>query len=662
MTTLPPCPIPNPNLLAGVAGHPFFPGCPLPADALNRMPVLSGAAPHNGNLAAWINVTGTSNALQDSGVASTSIAPTVQVINNAALAALPLTGLVSGQSAIYRQGYYSSGDGGGARYTWSSSACSLNFGVGDGGSQVQNTAGGCWLADFSNNPANIMQWGAIGNGVTDDTTVVQAAWSAASSLKIPLYLGPHLYKIGAISLTSTSASPIIGNQLTSYTAGQEPTLPNCTSGFVASSTNIPALITVAHDAVLRNFCIKDAAAGTNTSGSAINLESVCDNSASCPQSYNNTVDHVLIDGAFLGIALSGQFHNITNNLIENIPANGGGIRIGDKTNSGRSVQPNIYNNNIYGIFGGSASYALLIEDVGGPYITNNELNSTNYNYWINPGLDTSGANGSQNVQAVTSTSNFADTAITDNLRLDCQTGSFGMENGPSVFTGDWFGTTTGGSLADGIWIGATGSASACKIAGVLFDNVRVLGSGGNGISINSANDWSISINSSHICKNGSTKAGIELVAGAGNSTNAIIINDNTIGGSCDALGGSQAIGIDLHNNIVTIVGNDLSSNNTVAINGQPGGNSIVENNKGIDDIVASVASAATITLPVNPVIQITGTTTVNTMNAGYCCPHKTLVTLNGSVQFTGGNIADAFTSTQNIPILAQFIGTDWFLK
>lgn len=65
-------------------------------------------------------------------------------------------------SVIILQGYRVAGDMPSASYTLSASACSLNLGAGDGGSQIPSVTGGCWLIA----PQTIWDphwWGAYGD-------------------------------------------------------------------------------------------------------------------------------------------------------------------------------------------------------------------------------------------------------------------------------------------------------------------------------------------------------------------------------------------------------------------------------------------------------------------------------------------------------------------
>lgn len=106
--------------------------------------------------------------------------------NNAALQAFS-TAIVS---RVARMGFATAGDGGYAQYTASASACTVNFGVGDNGSQVRSADNKCWLIDPVATPLNPFQFGAKGNGTNDDTAPIMSEITAAITLKVALGLGP----------------------------------------------------------------------------------------------------------------------------------------------------------------------------------------------------------------------------------------------------------------------------------------------------------------------------------------------------------------------------------------------------------------------------------------------------------------------------------------
>lgn len=91
-------------------------------------------------------------------------------------------------SAVMRLGFATPGDADPLVFLSSTTACSLNGGDGDGGSQVKSLDGKCWIADFPAVGADVRQWGAKPDAVpgaigaactgisgTDNTAAIQAA-------------------------------------------------------------------------------------------------------------------------------------------------------------------------------------------------------------------------------------------------------------------------------------------------------------------------------------------------------------------------------------------------------------------------------------------------------------------------------------------------------
>jgi hypothetical protein len=80
--------------------------------------------------------------------------------------------------SVNRSGFATAGDGGAANYTWSASACSMNSGAGDNGSQVAPAIGiGCWILQPAN-PTDIRVWGAKADNATDIGQFVQKSYAA----------------------------------------------------------------------------------------------------------------------------------------------------------------------------------------------------------------------------------------------------------------------------------------------------------------------------------------------------------------------------------------------------------------------------------------------------------------------------------------------------
>jgi len=81
------------------------------------------------------------------------------------VAALKASTITIANLTVKTQGYSTPGDGGDAFYLTSLSTCSLNAGAGDGGSQIApTTGGGCFLAQFPPDGADIRAWGCQPGG------------------------------------------------------------------------------------------------------------------------------------------------------------------------------------------------------------------------------------------------------------------------------------------------------------------------------------------------------------------------------------------------------------------------------------------------------------------------------------------------------------------
>ena len=126
-------------------------------------------------------------------VAAASQSSQYNILTNAALKLLASSSIPA-NSLVYRQGFYAAGDGGGAYYNYSSSACSLNAGAGDNGSQVQALTSGCWIAVWDKIGLTPYVFGAYGNNTNDDTVAVNA-WLAATMVKGVGFCAAGHYKV-----------------------------------------------------------------------------------------------------------------------------------------------------------------------------------------------------------------------------------------------------------------------------------------------------------------------------------------------------------------------------------------------------------------------------------------------------------------------------------
>lgn len=116
---------------------------------------------------------------QAPGFIPTNISYNFIVNTNADLKALSADNV----SNVARCGFYAAGDAPCLNYTPSNSACSLNAGNGDNGSQVKSVDNRCWIATWNSNGMDARQWGATCD-TSDSTAAIQAAVSAAGNTAI----------------------------------------------------------------------------------------------------------------------------------------------------------------------------------------------------------------------------------------------------------------------------------------------------------------------------------------------------------------------------------------------------------------------------------------------------------------------------------------------
>lgn len=107
-------------------------------------------------------------------------------------------------------------------YKPNNSACSLNGGNGDNGSQIKSGDSKCWLAQWPNGVIDVTEFGADATGVGDSAPAVRAAFALASD-QLPKH---YIFPAGTYTIKSLVASPyplVTGSQgLTMYCASATP--------------------------------------------------------------------------------------------------------------------------------------------------------------------------------------------------------------------------------------------------------------------------------------------------------------------------------------------------------------------------------------------------------------------------------------------------------
>ena len=226
------------------------------------------------------------------------------------------------------------------------------------------------------------------------------------------------------------------------------------------------------------------------------------------------------------------------------------------------------------------------------------------------------------------------------------------------------GSGTGGVIS-GNTIGPGGSAPANGIEAVmdngLVSNNVIEGVGGYGIIV-VGNNTTITGNTVHNV-GGPLLDGIYVLANVSgcNITGNKIYDDRTTpvmrNGIAIVAGSGDRFTI-VSNEIIGFTNQPIADSST-------GHAKVIVHNTGHDTVIPVVASAATIALPHNPLVSLTGATTVTAIGTQSHATGRQIVILpTGVVTFTGGagNIANTLTTVANVPVLAVFNGTNWFLK
>jgi hypothetical protein len=174
----------------------------------------------------------------------------------------------------------------------------------------------------------------------------------------------------------------------------------------------------------------------------------------------------------------------------------------------------------------------------------------------------------------------------------------------------------------------------------------------------------VSVSASHFTNNGLSSSGTIPGAMFAASNWQFVGN---MSGVLDGLGtNSQSYGIQVYPGAFsnyTIANNDLRNNAVAPISdGGTGMVKSVHDNLGVDNVILSMASATTIALFSNPIVNISGTTTITTITGGWTGRRVHLFKTDaGSVTVGGGgNIPGSHTLSQNGSLDLTFDGTNWY--
>lgn len=136
-------------------------------------------------------------ALTDYGLVSSAAADRVKVYDTVAEMSAA-TGVQEGTVALTR-GYYAAMDKGHAWYVYDAGGAQ----TADGGSVI-TSASGRWLTLELHGRVNVRQWGAKGDGATDDTAIIAAAYAYAVTKARDLFFPSGTYEISSLTLEGGS--------------------------------------------------------------------------------------------------------------------------------------------------------------------------------------------------------------------------------------------------------------------------------------------------------------------------------------------------------------------------------------------------------------------------------------------------------------------------
>lgn len=545
-------------------------------------------------------------------------------------------------TSAWRLGFYAADDSPRVVYKSTNSACSLNSGNGDNGSQIKLADGNCAIADFARGPPTSMIWGALGNGSSDDAFAVQAAVSALQGTGHSLSLGEHRYGV-ASTINLTGSLEIFGGN-----RGNPNTLAPV-SGFIPLTVNMTvlSLSSTSGGSNLHDFSIFAGPTGIPTAGSWIVLNG-----------NNTTIRRLFLESPCGAIdEQSGNSNIIEDNEINNYAKAGCiAVKIGSRTTGGNTIGTRVLHNVIAGSQSTPAEAGIAIYDSGGGSFFDNDVLYSTWGTKIIPGAK-------QIVQWSTWTGDQGgDSNVSGNLLIDPQTATSIVEG--LQFTGSW---SSNASAGPPLIIRNTGGG---KINNVHFVGHRFYANGNNDAADILAG-INIEFDASQFCLGGNSHTGISAKVGSAVTSVAF---RNSLFGNCN--GSSTGAGVSATGTGISVASSDtrvtITGNNFISAATPLSltGNSccaVISGNQGLDNANAPsvIAAATTITLGPQFLQPITGTAAISTLN-GYW-PNRIVILdpISAGVNFvTGGNICNALSPARNVAVIATYsVGPNcWTLK
>lgn len=410
------------------------------------------------------------------------------------------------------------------------------------------------LAAIAGRVITPLDFGAVGNGTTDDTAAVQACVNTSATYGWPCrFDGIHKYLITA-AITSTGSPVLLG-----ATPPLSPYSSSCPAGLVVNS-NIDALDFTGPTAHVSGLCIQMAtAAGTRTSGVAIAAGATATTQQGNVRITNNTIifpyDGIDIGGPTTGTT---QTNNdmVLHNLI--ISPSDRGIGVGIISTNGSTNGPTLVDNQIDCFSANSASQGIEIRDAGGAKLDN----GPNGPYLCDKGTVVDPGTGQLALGTMSGV--LGDSSLANDLLF--------YNNGGAIFYWQlsqcWASSVTSGDLPVDIDAGAGSYPEDITFNGCIFH------SGGTGtISsiMNIVHGSNITLTGNHIVADDGTTvtSGVDLDANAagigmtgnffgaynGSMTSGVTVASGSLGNLCIA------------NNDMAVTGTKVVNNSTQSITG-----------------------------------------------------------------------------------------------